>query len=183
MNCISSDRFLWKGRSPYCPPNHVLGASHLDGAIVLWAMQLSELPPKNFVTSYEGKLDEVRWERKRWWKTRENERDDSSHRQKARRFRDSRSPTPYSFFPHSLHLTRFSHTYHQFRRWLHPSNKKDGVISTSAVFVQTLNINAKDACGTIPPAQVAFGFASILLAMIRVRSPPFREENFSNATI
>ena len=46
---------------------------------------------------------------------------------------------------------------------------RDGVISTLDVFIQVLNI-ARGACG-IPPAQVAFGSAGVLLAMIRVRSP------------
>jgi hypothetical protein len=44
---------------------------------------------------------------------------------------------------------------------------RDGVLSTLDVFIQSLNL-AKDTCG-IPPAQVAFGTAGILLTMIRVR--------------
>lgn len=44
---------------------------------------------------------------------------------------------------------------------------RDGVLTTLDLFIQTLNI-AKDACG-IPPAQIAFGSASVLLTMIRVR--------------
>ena len=44
---------------------------------------------------------------------------------------------------------------------------RDRVLPTLDVFVQVLNI-AKDTCG-IPPAQVAFGSASVLLAMIRAR--------------
>jgi hypothetical protein len=44
---------------------------------------------------------------------------------------------------------------------------RDGVLSTLDVPIQALNI-AKDACG-IPPAQIAFGSASVLLTMIRVR--------------
>ena len=52
--------------------------------------------------------------------------------------------------------------------------ERDGVISTLDVFIQILDI-AKNACG-IPPAQVAFGSASVLLAMIRVRSPSLCED-------
>ena len=51
---------------------------------------------------------------------------------------------------------------------------RGGVISTLDAFIQVLNI-ARDACG-IPPAQVAFGSASVLLTMIRVRSPLLYEE-------
>ena len=43
---------------------------------------------------------------------------------------------------------------------------RDGVRKTLGVFIQALNI-AKDACG-VPPAQVALGAASTLLAMIQV---------------
>ena len=50
---------------------------------------------------------------------------------------------------------------------------RDGVISTLDVFIPVLNI-AKDACG-IPPAQVAFGSASVLLTMIRVSFPQLYE--------
>ena len=46
---------------------------------------------------------------------------------------------------------------------------RDRVLPTLDVFIQVLNI-AKDTCG-IPPAQVAFGSASVLLAMIRARFP------------
>ena len=44
---------------------------------------------------------------------------------------------------------------------------RDRVIPTLDVFIQVLSI-AKDTCG-IPPAQVAFGSASVLLSMIRAR--------------
>jgi hypothetical protein len=44
----------------------------------------------------------------------------------------------------------------------------EGVFSTLDVLIQALNF-AKDSCG-IPPAQIAFGSASVLLAMIRVCS-------------
>ena len=47
---------------------------------------------------------------------------------------------------------------------------RDGIISTLDVFIQFLNI-AKDTCG-IPPAQIAFGSAGVLLTMIRVCFPP-----------
>jgi hypothetical protein len=50
---------------------------------------------------------------------------------------------------------------------------RDAVLPTLDVFIQVLNI-AKDTCG-IPPAQVAFGSAGVLLTMIRVRFPLFRE--------
>ena len=53
---------------------------------------------------------------------------------------------------------------------------RDGVLPALDVFIQILNI-AKDTCG-IPPAQVALGAASVLLAMIRVHFLLFREVNF-----
>ena len=53
---------------------------------------------------------------------------------------------------------------------------RDGVLSTLDVFIQGLNL-AKDTCG-IPPAQIAFGAASILLTMIRVRFPLLCGEEF-----
>jgi hypothetical protein len=43
---------------------------------------------------------------------------------------------------------------------------RDGVLPTLDVFIQILN-TAKDTCG-IPPAQAAFGSASVFLALIRV---------------
>ena len=46
---------------------------------------------------------------------------------------------------------------------------RDRALPTLDVFIQVLNI-AKDTCG-IPPAQIAFGSASVLLAMIRARFP------------
>ena len=46
---------------------------------------------------------------------------------------------------------------------------RDRVLPTLDVFVQVLSI-AKDTCG-IPPAQIAFGSASVLLSMIRARFP------------
>ena len=48
---------------------------------------------------------------------------------------------------------------------------RDRAIVTLNAFIQILNI-AKDACA-IPPAQIAFGSVSVLLTMIRVRSPAF----------
>jgi hypothetical protein len=55
-----------------------------------------------------------------------------------------------------------------------PPKGRDRVLSTLNVLIQTLDI-AKDACG-IPPAQIALGSASVLLTMIRVRSPILRED-------
>ena len=46
---------------------------------------------------------------------------------------------------------------------------RDRVLPTLDVFIQVLSI-AKDTCG-IPPAQIAFGSASVLLSMIRARFP------------
>jgi hypothetical protein len=43
---------------------------------------------------------------------------------------------------------------------------RDLVLPTLDVFIQVLSI-AKDTCG-IPPAQIAFGSASVLLSVIRV---------------
>jgi hypothetical protein len=43
----------------------------------------------------------------------------------------------------------------------------DRILPTLDVFIQVLSI-AKDTCG-IPPAQVAFGSAGVLLTMIRAR--------------
>jgi hypothetical protein len=51
---------------------------------------------------------------------------------------------------------------------------RDAVLATLDLFIQALNI-AKDACG-IPPAQVAFGSATVLLAMIRVRPPLLHQD-------
>ena len=59
------------------------------------------------------------------------------------------------------------------------SQRQEGrvrVIPTLDVFIQVLSI-AKDTCG-IPPAQVAFGSASVLLTMIRVRPPLLREDKY-----
>jgi hypothetical protein len=46
---------------------------------------------------------------------------------------------------------------------------RDGALPALDVSIQALSI-AKDACG-IPPAQIAFGTAHVLLIVIRVRSP------------
>jgi hypothetical protein len=51
---------------------------------------------------------------------------------------------------------------------------RDAVLTTLDISIQALNI-AKDACG-IPPAQVAFGSATVLLTMIRVPFLIFYEE-------
>jgi hypothetical protein len=47
------------------------------------------------------------------------------------------------------------------------------VLPTLDVFIQVVNI-AKDTCG-IPPAQVAFGSAGVLLTMIRVPTALLRD--------
>jgi hypothetical protein len=54
---------------------------------------------------------------------------------------------------------------------------RDAVLTTLNLLIQALNV-AKDDCG-IPPAQVAFGSASILLTMIRVCLSLLREEKLS----
>jgi hypothetical protein len=51
---------------------------------------------------------------------------------------------------------------------------RDAVLTSLDLFIQTLII-AKDACG-IPPAQVAFGSATVLLTMIRVHFSIFRQD-------
>ena len=48
----------------------------------------------------------------------------------------------------------------------------DGALSSLDMLIQVLTL-AKDTCG-IPPAQVAFGSAVVLLTMIRVRPPPLQ---------
>ena len=52
---------------------------------------------------------------------------------------------------------------------------RDGIISTLDVFIQVVNI-AKDTCA-VPPAQIAFGAASVLLTMIRVHPSLLCENN------
>jgi hypothetical protein len=54
---------------------------------------------------------------------------------------------------------------------------RGGALTALDLLIQTLNI-AKDACG-IPPAQVALGFASVLLTIIRVRFSLFRQTSGS----
>ena len=54
---------------------------------------------------------------------------------------------------------------------------RDAVLPTLDVFIQVLSI-AKDTCG-IPPAQIAFGSANVLLTMIRVRFSSLSGENDS----
>ena len=51
---------------------------------------------------------------------------------------------------------------------------RDRVLPTLDVFIQVLSI-AKDTCG-IPPAQIAFGSASVLLSMIRACFPLLRQD-------
>jgi hypothetical protein len=55
---------------------------------------------------------------------------------------------------------------------------KDCVFPTLDVFIQLLNI-AKDTCG-IPPAQVAFISAGVLLTMIRVGFPLLGDEKLTD---
>jgi hypothetical protein len=56
----------------------------------------------------------------------------------------------------------------------HEPKGRDGVLTALDLLIQALNV-AKDACG-IPPAQVAFSSASVLLTMIRVRLSLLRED-------
>jgi hypothetical protein len=51
---------------------------------------------------------------------------------------------------------------------------RDAALTTLNLLIQALNV-AKDACA-IPPAQVAFGSASVLLTMIRVCLSLLRED-------
>lgn len=55
---------------------------------------------------------------------------------------------------------------------------RNEVASALDLFIRALNL-ARETCG-IPPANVAFGSAIILLTMIRVRFPPpcFAKTNF-----
>ena len=55
------------------------------------------------------------------------------------------------------------------------SEGRDHTISALDAFIQVLD-PAKNACG-IPPAQAAFGAASILLTMIRARFIPYYQYN------
>ena len=54
--------------------------------------------------------------------------------------------------------------------------RKENALSLLDVAIEALNL-AKDVCG-IPPAQAVFGSVSILLTMIRVRSPLFSDDLF-----
>ena len=55
---------------------------------------------------------------------------------------------------------------------------RDRALSALDAVIQVLSL-AKDSCG-IPPAQAVFGVASIILAMIRVRSSPLCDCAFLN---
>ena len=57
---------------------------------------------------------------------------------------------------------------------------RDGALSSLDARIQVLTL-AKDTCG-IPPAQVAFGSAVVLLTMIRVRSPSLYDDGFQILT-
>ena len=50
--------------------------------------------------------------------------------------------------------------------------RQENILSSLNVAISALDL-AKDACGSIPPAQAVFGSVSILLTMIRVRIPLF----------
>ena len=52
------------------------------------------------------------------------------------------------------------------------SKGSDAVLKTLDGFILIVNV-AKDACGSVPPAQLALASASALLTMIRVRSLVF----------
>jgi hypothetical protein len=54
-----------------------------------------------------------------------------------------------------------------------PPKGRDGVLTSLDLLIQALSV-AKDACG-IPPAQIAFSSATVLLTMIRVRLSLLRE--------
>ena len=74
--------------------------------------------------------------------------------------------------PHNLRLTHLSLPHLPLLSTMasipQPQKGRGGVISVLDVFIQALDL-AKGACG-IPQAQIAFGAASLLLTMIRVRS-------------
>ena len=69
-----------------------------------------------------------------------------------------RYPIP---FPHSPLVSTMASS--------QPPKGRDNLLSALDVLIQALNL-AKDACG-VPPAQIAFASASVLLTMIRVPSP------------
>ena len=54
---------------------------------------------------------------------------------------------------------------------------RENLLSSLNVAIDFLSL-AKDSCGSIPPAQVAFGSVSILLTMIKVRFPLFSDGLF-----
>ena len=49
------------------------------------------------------------------------------------------------------------------------SERSDTVLKTLDGFILIISV-AKDACGSVPPAQIALASASTLLTMVRVRS-------------
>ena len=76
--------------------------------------------------------------------------------------------------PDSRRPTHSPHIYYEMASTSQQPKGCDGVLSALDLFIQALNL-AKDTCG-IPPAQVAFGSASALLTMIRVRFPPLSQD-------
>ena len=62
-----------------------------------------------------------------------------------------------------------------------PEKGRDGAIQALDLFIQILD-TAKNACG-IPPAQVAFGSACVLLTMIRVSRPLSAKPGFSHTSV
>jgi hypothetical protein len=53
-------------------------------------------------------------------------------------------------------------------------DRRDGALSTLDAFIQAFSL-IKDTCG-IPPAQIAFGSAVIVLTLIRVYPPPLCQD-------
>jgi hypothetical protein len=91
------------------------------------------------------------------------------------RIMDPASPPTFQGPPVSYALFSLPHPISTMASSQRPKGR-DGVQMTLDLLIQALNI-AKDACG-IPPAQVAFSSASVLLTMIRVCFSPFREKKF-----
>ena len=84
----------------------------------------------------------------------------------------STQPPSHSLFSHPPPLSTMASTPQQ-------PEGRGLVLPTLDVFIQVLNI-AKDSCG-IPPAQIAFGSASVLLTMIRVCLTPASRRQTSDS--
>jgi hypothetical protein len=80
-----------------------------------------------------------------------------SNRPSAGSSSDNPRPTRFPHLPRTSTMASIS------------QRPRERVLPTLDVFIQALNI-AKDTCG-VPAAEVAFGSASVLLTMIRVRPP------------